>query len=738
MRSIGQSATRIDAHGKVTGETDYPGDLNMENQAYMKILFAHRPHAVVKAIDTSKAEALEGVLGVFTAKDVPVNEYGLTIHDQPVLCGPGAKKPFTDRVRFVGDQVAVVVADTEKLAAKACDLIEVTYEELPVLTDVERARESGAYQIHPDKDSNAYYSYTIRKGDVEEAFTRADVVIEGEYRTPAQEHAYLAPEAGIAYFDEEDRITIAVAAQWAHEERAMIAHALDLPEEKIRVIHPAIGGAFGGREDISIQLALALALWRLGQRGIKRPIKIIWSREESIIGHHKRHPYLIRTKWGASKDGRVIAAESEVLADAGAYNYTSNKVLGNATLMVSGPYAIENVSVDAYAIYTNNNPGGAFRGFGGPQGAFAAEMQMNKLAEALDMDPVEIRLKNVIKDGMEGHTQTPLPPPVTMDRVIEHCALVSGWRQQGGAWERTSEPVQPDKPHIKRGIGFACGFKNVGFSFGFPERSWATVELHGKGAIERAVVHHAGADVGQGAHTVFRQIAAETLEIPMESVELALADTAITGDAGSSSASRMTFMSGNAIRGAAKLALEKWRDEDRPAIAEFNFQPPPTTQMAPGTGESIPNFAYGYVAETAEVEVDTETGEVRVLKVICADDVGKAINPQQVEGQIEGAIVQAEGYGLLENFIQQDGYVVTDKFSTYLIPTILDVPEKVESVILEYADELGPFGARGMAEMPFIPLVPAITAAIYDATGVWMDSFPLTPERVLRGLGKLG
>lgn len=516
----------------------------------------------------------------------------------------------------------------------------------------------------------------------------------------------------------------------------MIAHALGLPPEKIRVIHPAIGGAFGGREDISIQIVMALALWRLDQRGIRRPIKIIWSREESIIGHHKRHPYLIRAKWGATKDGTVIAAHSEVLADAGAYNYTSNKVLGNATLMVSGPYAIENVSVDSYAIYTNHVPGGAFRGFGGPQGAFAAEMQMNKLAVALGMDPVEIRMKNVIRDGVDGHTQTPLPEPVTMDRVVENCAISSGWSFDDGRWVRERQPDHRDGV-TKRGVGFACGFKNVGFSYGFPERSWATVELHGKSEIERVVVHHAGSDVGQGAHTVFRQIAAEALDVPLELVELMVADTAVTGDAGSSSASRMTFMAGNAIRGAAKLAQQRWKDEDRPAIAEFNYRPPATTPMAAGTGKSYPNFAYGYVAEVVELEVDTETGEVRLLRVVCADDVGKALNPQQIEGQIEGAVVQAGGYVLMENFIQQGGYVVTDKLSTYLIPTILDIPDEVESVILEYHDQIGPFGARGMAEMPYIPLAPAVLSALYDATGVWFNDFPLTAERVLRGLGKL-
>ncbi|MCB2178909.1 xanthine dehydrogenase family protein molybdopterin-binding subunit [bacterium] len=737
MRSIGQSATRVDSLGKVLGKTEYPGDLNMENQAYAKILFAFRPHAIVKAIDTSKAEALEGVLGVFTAKDVPVNEYGLTIKDQPVLCGPGASKPYTDRVRFVGDQVAVVVAETEALAAKAANLIDVTYEDLPVLADMEEAHKEGAFKLHPNKEDNTCYDYHIRKGDVEAAFAEADVIIEGEYYTPVQEHAFLAPESGIVYFDEEDRITIAVAGQWAHEERAMIAHALDLDPEKIRVIHPAIGGAFGGREDISIQLALALSLWRLGQQGVRRPIKLVWSRQESMIGHHKRHPYLIRAKWGATKDGRVIAAKSVVLADAGAYNYTSNKVLGNATLMVSGPYAIDNVWVDSYAVYTNNIPGGAFRGFGGPQGAFAAEQQISKLAEVLGMDPVEIRMKNVITDGVPGPTQTPLPSPVTMDRVIEQCALAAGWEKQDGEWVLASMPEQASKPHIKRGLGFACGFKNVGFSYGFQENSTATVELFGSSEIERAVVHHAGSDVGQGAHTIYRQVAAEVLGIPLEKIELAVADTAVTGNAGSTSASRMTFMAGNSIRGAAKLALQKWQDEDRPAVAEFTYLAPKTTAMDHDTGKSVPNFAYGYVAEVVDLEVDTETGEVTLRNVICANDVGKALNPQQVEGQIEGALVQAGGYVMSENFIQKGGYVATDKLSTYLIPTILDVPEKVEPLILEYADAEGPFGARGMGEMPFIPLAPAITAAFHQATGVWLDSFPLTAERVLRGLGKI-
>ena len=736
MRAIGSSVARIDAHDKVTGEALYPGDINMENQAYMKILFAGRPHAIIHKINKAEAEALAGVIAVFTAADVPVNEYGLTMKDQPVLCGPGSEKPFTDRVRFVGDQVAVVVAESEAIAAQACGLIKIDFEDLQVVTDLEQARSADAVLLHPEKETNAYYHYRIDKGDVEAAFQNADVIVSGEYRTPAQEHAYLAPESGIAYLDEKKRITIAVAGQWAHEEQAMIAHALDLPQEQIRVIHPAIGGAFGGREDISIQIVMALAVYRLQQRGIERPIKIIWSRQESMIGHHKRHPYLIRTKWGATKEGKIIAAKSEVLADAGAYNYTSNKVLGNATQVVSGPYAIENVFVEAYAIHTNNVPGGAFRGFGGPQGAFAAEMQITKLAKELDIDPVELRLKNVITDGVPHHTQTPLPSPVTLDRVVEQCASASGWEKTDGGWVYIKPQFETDKPYLNRGVGFACGFKNVGFSFGFPERSWATVELYGDAEIEKAVVHHAGSDVGQGAHTVFQQMAAEALDLPLEKVEMMVADTAFTKDAGSTSASRMTFMAGNAIRGAAALALKKWQAEDRPAVAEFKYTPPGTTPYEPETGKADPNFSYGYVAQSVELEVDTDTGEIRILKVICADDVGKALNPQQITGQIEGAVVQGVGYAVLENFIQQDGFVVTDKLSTYLIPTVLDVPDHVELIILEYGDKLGPFGATGMAEMPMIPLAPAVISALYDATGVWFDEFPLTPERVLRGLGK--
>jgi CO/xanthine dehydrogenase Mo-binding subunit len=731
-QSVGQSVQRVDALGKVTGEALYPGDLVREGMLHMKILFAGRPHARILSIDTSQAEQAPGVVATYTAKDVPVNEYGLIMPDQPVLCGPGSDKEGADVVRFIGDQVALVVAETEEQATHALKLIDVEYEDLPLLTDPVEAMAGSAYQIQPDTPSNVITHYQIRKGDVEAAWEQADVVIEGNYHASWQEHAYLQPEAGLAYIDEEGRITVEVGGQWAHEDQEQIYHALDLPPEKVRVIYPAIGGAFGGREDMSVQIVLALAAWKL-----QRPVKIVWSREESIIGHHKRHPMTVKTRWGATREGQVVAATVEVIADAGAYAYTSTKVLGNATLMCTGPYEIPNASVDAYAVYTNNLPSGAFRGFGGPQGALAAESQMNKLAEALEMDPVELRMKNVLTEGALLSVGTPLPPGVSIPQVVEKCAEESGWQHAENGWQ-FPEIAQPADPSRRRGIGIACAFKNVGFSFGYPESCIATIELHGAAEVEEVVLRHAGAEVGQGTHTAMAQMVADAAGVPLGKVRLDMSDTATSGDSGSVSASRMTFMAGNAIRGAADEALKLWDGEERPAIATYQYRPPKTTPYAPKTGKSEPNFAYGYVAQVAEIEIDLETGHIDLIRVISANDVGRAVNPMLVEGQIEGAVVQAQGYAIMENFQMREGHVETPFLSNYLIPTVLDVPEEVRSVILEYPDPIGPWGARGMAEMPFLPLAPAIAAAVHDATGLWFDSIPLTPDKVVARLREAG
>ncbi len=733
---ISESVKRIDARGKVTGETRYPGDIDIEGQLWMRVKFSERAHARVLHVDASAAEALPGVIRVFTSRDVPVNEYGLVIKDQPVLCGPGGVKAGADVVRCYMDMVATVVAETDAIARRALDLIEVQYEDLPAVFAAEEAMAKAAPQLHPETPDNLVARYRIRKGDMEAGWAAADVVVEGEYETTWQEHAYLQPEAGLAYIDEEDRVAVVVAGQWTHEDQEQIVHALNLPPEGVRVIYPAIGGAFGGREDMSVQIILALAAWKLRQ-----PVKIQWSREESILYHHKRHPIKVRAKWGATRDGMLTAVESEVIGDAGAYNYTSNKVLGNAQLTVTGPYVIPNIHVDTYAVYTNNIPSGAFRGFGAPQALFAAEGQMNRLAAALNLDPLAIRLKNSIREGSIGSVDTAFPAGVTMPQVFESCGVESWWERTATGW-RLRPPQQPVDPHKRRGRGIAGGFKNVGFSFGFPEHCWAGVELRGKAEIDKVILYHAGADVGQGAHTALSQMAADAVGVPFDAVEIVASDTASSGSSGSASASRLTFMSGKAIQGAAEIALRKWQDEERPARGEFMYRPPPTTPFDPATGRAQPNFAYGYVAQAVEVEVDIETGQVQLLEVVCANDVGKVINPQQVQGQIEGAIVQAQGYALMEYLVSDEGMIRNPFLSTYLIPTSLDVPPRIKSVILEHPDPIGPWGLRGMAEMPFLPLAPAIAAAIYDATGVWIDSQPFTAQKVVvalrqRGIGAL-
>ena len=729
---IGKSIKRIDARGKVTGETRYPGDIDIDGQLWMRIKFSERAHARVLRVDATAAEALPGVIRVFTSLDVPINEYGLVIKDQPVLCGPGGEKPGTDVVRCYMDMVAVVVAETDAIAKYALEHILVDYEDLPAVFEAEAAIQPDAPQLHPESEGNLVTRYRIRHGDMDAGWRAADVVVDAVYETTWQEHAYLQPEAGLAYIDEEDRVTVVVAGQWTHEDQEQIYHALDLPPEQVRVIYPAIGGAFGGREDMSVQIVLALAALHL-----RRPVKIQWNREESILYHHKRHPIKVRAKWGATSDGVITAIESEVIGDAGAYNYTSNKVLANAQLTASGPYEVDNIRIDTYAVYTNNIPSGAFRGFGAPQALLAAEGQVNRLADALGMDPLEIRLKNCIREGSVGSVGTPFPKGVSMPQVFAACGEEAWWQKSDNGWQLQS-PAQPSDPTKRRGRGMAGGFKNIGFSFGFPEHCWAGIELRGDAEMERVVLYHAGADVGQGAHTALMQMAADAVGMPFESVEIVASDTATSGSSGSASASRLSFMSGNAIRGAAALALQKWQDEERPARGEYDYHPPPTTEFDPQTGRSEPNFAYGYVAEAVEVEVDIETGQVQLLDVVCANDVGRVINRQQLEGQIEGAIVQAQGYALMEYLVSDKGRIRNPYLSTYLIPTSLDVPPRVKSVVIEHPDPIGPWGARGMAEMPFLPLAPAIAAAIFDATGVWVDSQPFTAQKVVAALRAAG
>ena len=736
MNTVGKSISRLDVVAKVTGKAKYPGDFQLSDQLVMKVLFAHRAHARVLEVDTAQAEALDGVVMVLTAKDVPVNEYGLGVNDQPVLCGPGSGIDGADVVRFEGDQVALVIAESEEIAAEALKRIVVTYEELPVVKTIGEALKKDAPILHSRLDSNIFHHNVVRSGSTDEAFKNCAVIVEGEYQTPVQEHAYLQPESGVSFMDEKGRVTIITAGQWAHEDQEQVAHALGLPLDAIRIIYPAIGGAFGGREDVSVQIILGLAALKLSERGIDRPVRIVWSREESIIGHCKRHAYTMKAKWGADAEGKILAAECQIWANGGAYVYTSPKVLGNATLLATGPYEVPNVSTDAYAVYTNDIPGGAFRGFGGPQAAFMAEMQVDKLAEALGMDPVEFRMRNLFKEGSKISMGSQLPAGVTIREVTQKCAEEAGWTHGPDGWKKP-ELAPSEDPNIRRGLGIACGYKNIGFSYGAPENCGATIILEGDEKIEKAKLFHAGAEVGQGSHSAFAQFAAEALDLPLEKLECHYSDTSNTLNSGSVSASRMTHMAGNSIIGAAKLALENWQAGERPAIGSYVYRPPATTSMDKTDGHCNPNFTYGYVAQAVFADVNIQTGEIRLRDVISVDDVGKAINPMQVEGQIEGAVVQATGYVILENWKKKNTRTLTKELSTYLIPTVLDIPDRTRSVILEYPDPIGPYGARGMGEMPFLPFAPAVIDAVHHATGIWFHSFPLTAERVLRGLGKL-
>jgi CO/xanthine dehydrogenase Mo-binding subunit len=758
---VGESLARIDALAKVTGAAIYPGDRAYGDplavsggcrELWMKIRFAGRPHARVLSIDTRPAEALPGVVAVLTARDVPVNEYGLQVPDQPVLCGPGSSKPGADVVRFVGDQMALVVAESEQAAAQACEMLRIEWQDLPVLADPLVVRQPGSLPIHPHQPDNIAYHQQVVKGDVETALQTCDVIVDDTYRTPPQEHVYLQPEAGSAYIDDQERITVHVAGQWAWEDQQQIAHALDLPPERIRVVYDTIGGAFGGREDMSVQIVLALAVMRLAERGIRRPVKIVWSRTESILGHCKRHAMVIRSKWGATRDGTLVAADVEIVSDAGAYMYTSNKVMGNCIITCTGPYRIPNVRVDGSAVYTNNIPGGAFRGFGAPQGLFAAETQMNKLAAVLGMSPVEIRMKNLLEDGDPLSVGTALPGPVSLKKVVQVAAQAGGWLEvegHGGQQcpSRDSAcpelaggglPPPPAETSRRRGRGLVAGFKNIGFSFGYQENSWARIVLEGTKEIEQATLYIGGADVGQGHHTVMAQIAADVLDVPPARINLVVSDTADTQSSGSSSASRLTYVAGNAVKGAAEQALARWQDEERPAVAEYTFLAARTNPFPKMPGQPFrPNLAYGYLAQSVDLDVDVETGFIHINRVVSVHDVGKAINPQQVVGQVEGGVVQAQGYVLTENFQTKAGYVLTPTMSTYLIPGILDIPDHIETIIVETPDPDGPYGVRGMAEMPYLGIAPAVIAAVHDATGVWFNEFPLTPERVLRGLGRL-
>lgn len=731
--TVGTSRPRTDIEARVRGLARYPQDLNMPGQLYAAVAWSAHPHAVVRRIDTSQAEALPGVERVLTYKDVPVNSYGINIPDQPVLVAEGGK------VRWVGDRIAIIVAQDLRTARRARELVRVDYEPLPVVTDPRVAMREGAPRIHEGRPRNILHHIPIRKGNLEEGLAQADVIVEGEVSTPCVEHAYMQPEAGIGYIDEQGRVTVIAAAQWPHDDLHQIARMLNLPEDQVREIVPAVGGAFGGREDMYIQHLLALCAYVL-----RRPVKMVFEREESITRTGKRHPFHFRYKVGARRDGTLTAAQLELIADAGAYASTSIPILSNAASFAAGPYKVPHATVDAYTVLTNNAVTMAMRGFGATQPPVMYETYMDRLAEALQMDPVEIRMKNLLEDGDIALTGNAMWGGVGAKETLRQAALAAGWREEGGRWVKP-DLGRPSAPFKRRGIGVACAYKNVGYSFGFDDKSGAdvTLTLDTDGSIERAVVKCGAVDVGQGIVTALTQIAADALGIPPTRVELAPIDTSRVPDAGSSSASRHVYMSGNAVYHACQAALARREEALRAETGETEVSASyiyhgrsrrPTTPYDPATGQCDPHISYSYSTEIALVEVDVETGETELLKMWAAHDAGRAINPAMYFGQVAGGIHMGVGFGQTEEYLQVEGMPRTRRFSEYQIPTVLDMPKELVSVTVEVHDPTGPFGAKGLGETPTLSTAPAIVNAIHDATGVWLPRIPATSEEVWRAL----
>ncbi|MGB9623849.1 MAG: xanthine dehydrogenase family protein molybdopterin-binding subunit, partial [Phycisphaerae bacterium] len=696
------------------------------------------------------------------------NRQGLIRRDHPVLADR--------KVLYRGDAVALVVAETQRVLADACAAVKVDYKPLPVVATIDEALAPDAPRLHPD--GNIMGGKRIRKGDADAALAASEVVVEDTFETQTVDHAFLDLEAGIARWDGAI-LTIHAPGQWVHEERRLVALALGLPLETVRIVQPVTGGAFGGREDISIQIHLGLA-------ALKHPNKTVamqYSREESMRARHKRHALRIRYTLGARRDGTLTAAKVVVYSDEGAYASTGPAVIRKAASHATGPYRVPNVHVDVYGVHTNNNPTGAMRGFGAAQMAIAYEGMMDRLAARLGMDRAELRRRNLIGPGDEVTTGQRIADPTArqcMDAVL-HRACVGGVSDPdssradprvGGVCDPDSLPggVPPgprSSPHLKRGWGLSVVCFGLGYGDGFPDASRARVRLADDGFVE---IYTGGVEYGQGLLTVMSQIAAEELGVPLTQTRIIWADTEKTHESGSSSASRQTYFTGNAVKLAASELREQILDvagaflhihpheiEIRDGIARNRYDPnrrialhelaaagrqrgysleatalfkPRTVCEEFETGRSPRAFiTYLFGAHLAQVLVDTETGEVRVERHIACHDVGKAINPQLVDGQIAGGVAQGIGMALMEEVILREGRMLNPGFTDYILPTIRDVPP-VETVILEHDDPGGPFGAHGVGEPPLIGAVPAILSAIADAIGRFPCRTPCTPERV--------
>lgn len=746
---VGHKHLRPDAVDKVTGDAVFTDDLHFEGMLHAKARRAMVPHAILKRLDVTKARELEGVAAVLTAEDIPGEQnHGLVIFDWPALVGVGQK------VRYIGDTIAIVAAETPEIAEQAAALIEAEFEVLPVVTNPVQALEPDAPKIH--ENGNLLKHIKVRKGDVELGFKDADLVLEHTYHTQTTDHAFMEPECSIAVPTPDGRMEVYVGSQIPYQDRSQIARVMGWDESRVRIVGQNMGGGFGGKEDIAGQIH-ATMLANVTQR----PVKLLYSRHESLLAHPKRHATQIKVKIGAKKDGRIIAIQTELYGDTGAYASLGEKVMTRATTHSAGPYDVAHVRADCYAMYTNNPPSGAFRGFGVTQSAFAIESMIDTLAEELELDPVEMRKLNALHVGSVTNTGQLLDESVGLVECLE--------RTEKEIYRLQTDPftprIDPAQPYLVRAWGIAAAYKNTGLGGGAPDIAGAEIELYENGKFE---IRSSSAEMGQGLVAVMQMIVAEEMAVNPRQVQVLVMDTDLAPNGGPTTASRQTYITGNASRYAAitlrnaiaaflaekydiqpdlitfsdglahvnghkmtyaEIAKEMKSSGQEPR-ALYEYEAPKTQPL--GTGGDM-HFAYSYGVQAAEVEVNTFTGEVRVLKVVSANDVGMAVNPLGLQGQVEGGVMMGLGHCLTEEFIVKDGYVVTDQLARYRIPGIKLTPE-ITALIVEHPTAEGPYGAKGVGEISSIPTTPAITNAIYNAVGVRIDRTPVDQEVIAENL----
>ncbi|HKV44504.1 MAG TPA: xanthine dehydrogenase family protein molybdopterin-binding subunit [bacterium] len=755
LRVVGRPLPRHDAWDKVLGRTLYAADWQMPGMLYGAVLRSPYPVARIRRIDPAPARALHGVAAVLLAQDVPHNTLWTNVPGQTSDVGPLRARIQVlaqDVVRYQGEPVALVAAESRELAQRAAELIVVDYDPQPGVFDPEAALAPGAPPVHDG--GNLLARWNIRRGDAELALRKADVVVETTYRCQFVDHAYLEPETGVAWIDSGGILTIRVSTQVIEHFRD-VAEVLGLPQHAVRVIGPYLGGGFGGKEDVTVEVFLGLLAWRT-----QRPVKMTWSRQESLLARPKRHPFILRYRTGAARDGRVIAQAIELLADSGAYAYLSALVLMYAAVTAAGPYRVPDVSIEARVAYTNNPPTSAMRGFGAMQMVLGYESQMDQLARRFKIDPVELRARNALAKG------DTLPIGQRLDTYV---GVVEAARR---VWEALGPRRAASTPAHRVGRGLACNIQPYGRIVWLHDWASAWVGFEMDGSL---VIRTGAPDVGGGQAAALCQIAAEVLDLDPARVAIHIADSALTPLAGTTTATRQLYMSGNAVLAACealrqqivavaaqmlgapagsvglldgaaiaadgrRVALPEIMREcarlgvSRSHLAVYHAPAGDPVDLERGGGRVFPDYTFG--AHAVEVEVDTETGAVRVLRHVACHDVGRAINPQSVRGQIQGGAVMGLGYGLWEEVALDRGVNLSTLFATYLIPTSLDVPD-VEPILIESGEGKGPFGARGIGEPPIAPPAAAIANAVEDAVGVRMTELPITPERVARALGLL-